>query len=148
MKPRHGQAALEYLLTYGWAVLAVLVGIGALVYFTNGFGAWAPDVCTFEPPFTCLEAKATSDGTILLGIQNGVEELGAVDLTLTCDDDSTVNYVEGSVPVNARLNGTLVHLACPPATGRFRGRIAIAYRASDESVWHTATGSAQLRVED
>ena len=145
---RSGQAALEFLITYGWAILAVLVAIGAITYFTDGFGAWAPDLCTVDPPFACVEAKAQSDGTILLGIQNSVEDVGDVNLTLTCDDGSTSAYVASErILVNGRLNGTLVHLACPPVSGRFKGRIDISYRAADESVWHTATGKALLHVE-
>ena len=30
---RKGQAAMEFLMTYGWAILVVLVVIGALAYF-------------------------------------------------------------------------------------------------------------------
>lgn len=30
---KKGQAALEFLMTYGWAILVVLVAIGALAYF-------------------------------------------------------------------------------------------------------------------
>ena len=32
-KTKRGQAALEFLMTYGWAILVVLVAIGALAYF-------------------------------------------------------------------------------------------------------------------
>lgn len=30
---KKGQAAMEFLMTYGWAILVVLVAIGALAYF-------------------------------------------------------------------------------------------------------------------
>jgi len=33
MKSRKAQAAMEFLMTYGWAILVVLVAIGALAYF-------------------------------------------------------------------------------------------------------------------
>ena len=32
-KNNRAQAALEFLMTYGWAILVVLVSIGALAYF-------------------------------------------------------------------------------------------------------------------
>ena len=32
-KERKGQAAMEFLMTYGWAILAAIVAIGALAYF-------------------------------------------------------------------------------------------------------------------
>ena len=36
---RKGQAALEFLMTYGWAILVVLAAIAALAYF----GVLSPD---------------------------------------------------------------------------------------------------------
>ncbi|MBI3036442.1 hypothetical protein HYY73_01620 [Candidatus Woesearchaeota archaeon] len=33
LKSMKGQAAMEFLMTYGWAILVVLVVIGALSYF-------------------------------------------------------------------------------------------------------------------
>jgi uncharacterized protein (UPF0333 family) len=36
---RKGQAAMEFLMTYGWAILVVLAAIGALAYF----GVLSPD---------------------------------------------------------------------------------------------------------
>tara|TARA_Y100000310_G_scaffold327508_1_gene394012 strand:- start:9200 stop:9649 length:450 start_codon:yes stop_codon:yes gene_type:complete len=33
MKMKRAQAAMEFLMTYGWAILVVLVAIGALAYF-------------------------------------------------------------------------------------------------------------------
>ena len=40
---KKAQAAMEFLMTYGWAILVVLVAIGALAYF----GVLSPD--TFLP---------------------------------------------------------------------------------------------------
>ena len=33
MKQRKGQAAMEFLMTYGWAILAAIIAIGALAAF-------------------------------------------------------------------------------------------------------------------
>ena len=53
MKNMKGQAAMEYLMTYGWAILAIVLVIAALI-FMNPFRA--PEVCLFEQAgFTCNE---------------------------------------------------------------------------------------------
>ena len=53
MKNMKGQAAMEYLMTYGWAILAIVLVIAALI-FLNPFRA--PEVCLFEQAgFTCNE---------------------------------------------------------------------------------------------
>jgi len=49
-----GQVALEFLTTYGWAFLIILVAIGALAYFgvfnTKGF---IPEKCAMSEGFSC-----------------------------------------------------------------------------------------------
>ena len=55
MKPNtKAQAAMEFLMTYGWAILAVLAAIAALAYFgvvnTDNF---SPERCVIEPGFGC-----------------------------------------------------------------------------------------------
>ncbi|MAE13374.1 hypothetical protein CMO92_02305, partial [Candidatus Woesearchaeota archaeon] len=62
-KIRKGQAAMEFLMTYGWAILVVLAAIGALAYF----GVLSPDNilperCTGPAGLDCLE-KASIDAT-------------------------------------------------------------------------------------
>ena len=45
---RNGQAALEFLMTYGWAVLVVLIVIGAIAFFlsANNPTDLIPEQCT------------------------------------------------------------------------------------------------------
>lgn len=51
---RHGQAALEYLFTYGWAFLAIIITIGALAYFgIFDFTSLRGTECTFPPGVVC-----------------------------------------------------------------------------------------------
>ena len=48
-----GQAAMEYLMTYGWALLAIVIVIAALIYL-NPFRA--PEICLFQQQgFSCSE---------------------------------------------------------------------------------------------
>ncbi len=50
------QAAMEFLMTYGWAILVVLVVIGALSYFgVLDPASLLPERCTFQPGFSCME---------------------------------------------------------------------------------------------
>ncbi|MFP4118977.1 MAG: hypothetical protein ACLFTH_02895 [Candidatus Woesearchaeota archaeon] len=57
-----GQAALEFLTTYGWAFLVILVMIGALA----GFGIltpsnFLPDRCNFASELSCSESAIVAD---------------------------------------------------------------------------------------
>ena len=63
---KRAQAALEFIMTYGWAVLVLLVMIGALAYFgvTNPTKL-IPEKCLFEAGFGCTDYRATVSGTSL-----------------------------------------------------------------------------------
>ena len=62
---KRGQAALEFLTTYGWAFLIILVMIGAFAYFDilNPQRLF-PGKCQFQVGMTCDQYKiVASDGT-------------------------------------------------------------------------------------
>ena len=56
MKTNKGQAATEFLMTYGWALLVVLIAISTLAYFgVLSPGRFLPEKCTVDPGFACLD---------------------------------------------------------------------------------------------
>jgi hypothetical protein len=73
-----GQAAMEYLMTYGWAILVILIVLVILGVYLNQF-LRAPESCIFgQAGFTCSEQrptiyvdKATGDVMLAINIFNG-----------------------------------------------------------------------------
>ena len=64
---RKSQAVLEFIMTYGWAILVVLVAISALAYF----GVLSPDrflpsKCVLQSGIACLDHKATFTGLTVI----------------------------------------------------------------------------------
>ncbi|MBL7055996.1 hypothetical protein ISS07_03745 [Candidatus Woesearchaeota archaeon] len=80
MKTGHsnkGQAALEFLTTYAWAFLVILIMIGALAYFgVLSPSKLLPDRCNFGTEINCVDFGATfgngNAGTINLRLKNSV----------------------------------------------------------------------------
>lgn len=65
---RKAQAAMEYLITYGWAVLIMLVVVGAL-YYLGIFSNPNIAVCSFETQgFACYANKLTSNTSSMSGL--------------------------------------------------------------------------------
>lgn len=61
---KRGQAALEFLTTYGWAFLVILVMIGALGYFgVLNPDNFLPQRCNVGPEFNCVEYQAIAWGS-------------------------------------------------------------------------------------
>ncbi|MBD3313845.1 hypothetical protein GF345_05365, partial [Candidatus Woesearchaeota archaeon] len=91
---KKAQAAMEFLMTYGWAILVVLVVIGALAYFgVLSPQRLLPDKCLFGPGIgTCSDfaiedlSSNTDDQQIVLDVTNGFGE------TITMDENTA--YVD------------------------------------------------------
>jgi len=68
---RKAQAAMEFLMTYGWAILVVLVVIGALSYFgVLSPATLLPEKCTFPVSVNCVDHSITGTGVTII-LQNG-----------------------------------------------------------------------------
>ena len=74
---KKAQAALEFLTTYGWAFLVILVMISALAYF--GIlkpSKLLPDRCSFGTEFECQDYMLDATGdTFKLRLKNNVGEV-------------------------------------------------------------------------
>lgn len=86
MKSYKGQAALEFMMTYGWAILVVLAAIGALSYFgILNPSKFTPDTCLASSGFACpgkpivSSGDAAGDGTVIFSIVNGLGYTARVD---------------------------------------------------------------------
>jgi hypothetical protein len=67
------QAAMEFLMTYGWAILVVLVAIGALAYFgVLNPAKFLPSSCIITPGISCEDHLVKADGTASIIIRNGM----------------------------------------------------------------------------
>ena len=83
-----GQAALEFLTTYGWAFLVILIMIGALAYFgVLNPSKLLPNRCQFSSEFQCLDYQisATSNTFNLKLKSNSGDPIQISAITLSSD---------------------------------------------------------------
>jgi hypothetical protein len=100
-KGRKAQAAMEFLMTYGWAILVVLAAIGALAYFgVMSPGKFLPESCTMQPTsgLSCLDFRATPDSVHLLLMNSGGRDVVINNMTYgeSCFRSFNVSMVDGS----------------------------------------------------
>ena len=70
MRFKRAQAAMEFLMTYGWAILVVLIVIAALAYLgVLNPQALVPEKCTLQP-LNCLGVTSTPNGNISISLMN------------------------------------------------------------------------------
>ena len=138
---KKGQAAMEFLMTYGWAILAAVVVIGVLAYFgVFSPGRFLPSACTLNAPFGCEEfAVSVVDGLSIV-VRNGAgDPITISDITVSnCGSNiSGITIADGSTQ--------LVNFAtCTPALvegAKFRGDITVTYTRSGGQLDQTSTGT-------
>ncbi len=62
---KKGQAAMEFLMTYGWAIVVVLAAIGALAYFgVLSPNKLLPDRTTFAAPISNVDNAVITQDTV------------------------------------------------------------------------------------
>lgn len=153
---RRSQAALEFLMTYGWAILVVLVAIGALAYF----GVLSPDKflpskCTLPAGIACtdfkLDSKTGTGGTVTVVLRNG----------LGFDVSNVVVSASGctSTAANTLNNGEQKPFAPTPCSldadasiklvsgSKYNGQVNVTYRNIDSSLDHKVQGNILGRAE-
>jgi uncharacterized protein (UPF0333 family) len=134
---KKGQAALEFLMTYGWAILAAIIVIGALgtyFYFNQG----GKDTLYINAPFYGI-ASSISTTQIQVELENkGGEDLRTV--TLNVSNGGCTQVAVGDISGSDAAQ--IVTVTCSGlGTGTFKGDITITYLRPGSSLPLTTTGS-------
>ena len=126
---RKGQAALEYLMTYGWAILAVVVVL-AVLWYLGIFTPKAPEMCVFDSPFSCIGGTAyvNSSAIVLkIGVQGALVNWANV-TSITVNGNSVTGCtfpITLSLDTENRVNCTLPSSLAKGSS--FRGKITFEY---------------------
>ena len=72
MNNKRGQAAMEFLMTYGWAILAAIIAIGVLAYFgVFSPGTFISNSVTVNAPFGSTQELSINTGNVAFVLRNG-----------------------------------------------------------------------------
>ena len=143
---KKGQAAMEYLMTYGWAILVVLIALGALFYL-GVFNPTVPSTCQIAAPFSCQDvvAKDTPDSVTLRVGASGIST--ATITSIQVNGQPCGGFAADLTPAR----NTHVNVVCTPqAVGKgdkFSGTITINYKTTTGGLDHTTTGQFSGTVE-
>ena len=147
MRNNKGQAAMEFLMTYGWAILAAIIAIGVLAYFgVFSPGKYAPSATVVNPPFYAQGAVVSvTEGNIKMELKNnGGDDLNVTSMAVTPSvggGTCTTNTTTVVIPVGI-TNVTLLGCTDLPTSGKtFKGDIVLKYRKVGSTLDLTSTGS-------
>ncbi len=145
---KKGQAAMEFLMTYGWAILAAVIAIGVLGYF----GVFTPGKYTSGTSIVTTPWYVDAWNVKATGVTLALKNNGGVDYTITkvaisnCANSTTGwNVTAGDVAGGS--SGILIDCTTDPTVGdNFKGDITISYTKSGSDVELTSTGTIAEKV--
>ncbi|MFH1174508.1 MAG: hypothetical protein V1725_05200 [archaeon] len=166
---KKGQAAMEFLMTYGWAIIVVLAAIAALAYF----GVLSPDRLlpertTFPAPLANIDKASIADAanTVTVTLTNSVgNQINITRLVLNGTSGTACNTIAAQIRTGATASGALADFV--PADGRtanngdfitlqfnctaipsgkFSADVAVDYTDMFSGQAHTTTGSITGRA--
>ena len=150
---KKGQAAMEFLMTYGWAILAAIIAIGVLAYY-GVFSAdkYAPSGSILNLPFY-IQASSVSTTELKLEVKNnGGDDLNISRYTVSGLGCNT--FIAGPAPYINISQGAarVLNLTCGnlPNVGKIaKGDVSITYYKSvsgPNSLNQTSTGTFAEKV--
>lgn len=149
---RKAQAAMEFLMTYGWAILVVLVAIGALAYF----GVLSPDnflpkKCTVSPGIACTDHKlvrnaAAADTSVQVVLRNGMgSDLTSVAVKL---EGCTAALTGATTIANGdQQTYTQTGAVCAFTSTKYTGQFNVTYNIGAGGIQHNDVGSVTTKTE-
>tara|TARA_Y100000310_G_C20567084_1_gene756027 strand:+ start:512 stop:1024 length:513 start_codon:yes stop_codon:yes gene_type:complete len=73
MIKRKSQASIEYLTTYAWAFIIIIIIVGAISYLgLLDFGKFLPQKCVFSNQFPCNDFNLKSNGEVRVKLVNNI----------------------------------------------------------------------------
>jgi len=160
---RRGQAAMEYIVTYGWAFLVILVVIGGLAYFgVITPSRWVPERCDFGAQLECKDYQLFTEKADLFFLNNFGKDISITGVQMRMDDGSLsptlsmTDTVGGSpvttIDISAGATGDVI-LTLPSAADLTAGEkqqvtLVITFQRNPGGSPHTLTGTVYAKVKE
>ena len=148
---KKGQAAMEFLMTYGWAILIAIIAIAALIAFgVLNPGKSSANTCgtanALMPNLGCTElkvagAQTSTNAVLTLILTNGLgKDIGSASMSAVTGCTAGVFTTNPATIVDS---GTATYVSaadCTCTNGRFKGSVSYTYTLAGDTLSHTLTG--------
>ena len=155
------QSALEFMMTYGWAILVVIIVL-ATIYALGilGSATSTPNSCTFPSNIGCLNAALLPTGVLQVNLQQATSDTINV-VAIGCNDQGLSNSMTpvsppatiptgGNATFSVQCYWTVAHSLAPynaPIGQSFKGYLMINYTDLTTGFTQTGIGSVLQKVQ-
>jgi hypothetical protein len=138
---------MEFLMTYGWAILVVLAAIAALAYFgVLSPDRFLPEKCTLPSGVACLDFTGTA-ATVTLVIQNSAGfDMQSVSVYVNSTTDNFGCTAAGDTTLTDGEKDTYTCTTGGLDSGKFKGTLSIAYVNAQTTMSHVKSGELILKI--
>lgn len=155
---KKGQAAMEFLMTYGWAILVVIAAIAALAYFgVLDPARLLPERCQFPAGMDCVDKANILSTTLEMALRNNVGfGIQVTDANTTlCTGQSQIGVGVGTpyfdisntpVPNNEVFRIRLQNCNNGVAGAKFDDTVTVSYTNVETGLDHNVIGDVRGRV--
>lgn len=147
---RRGQSALEYLVTYGWAILAIVIIAGVLWYFGifNPARYAGEKQCAGFSSFVCQDFRINTSGALTIVLNNKVG--GTVNsVNITSGTCGGCVCTPQTIAANGNTTCTSLSFVAAGTTGNTidQTNVVITYTDARSGISHTDTGFVRGKYE-
>ena len=147
-KEKKAQAAMEFLMTYGWAILAAIVAVGALAYF-GIFTVRGDNSAILSPPLTAGSISVNNPGSssqndVSFEVTNGGKQIVITEANIenlpagsTCQPLTNLN-----IPLTSGEKTTIT-ISCNNLVAS-QGRLSVKYITSGSTITQLSAGTVNL----
>ncbi|MAF36504.1 hypothetical protein CL622_05300 [archaeon] len=137
MHQKRGQVAMEFLMTYGWAIIIILLAVAAL-WLLGVFSPSVTTTCQIEAPFTCQDA-VISDNSIIINLGTAQTQSATV-TSITVNGQACPTIINSALTPN-----TVTTVKCLGLTLKEKEKTAIqittSYKKKGGGLTHSAEGT-------
>jgi hypothetical protein len=158
---RKAQSAMEYLMTYGWAILVLAIVLASL-FAINVFNpnTFAPNFCIFPASFSCV-VQGLSHTTGNVAVTVGQSLQAPINITAVgCNDQGTItgmiSYMPASSNIYLGIGGNYTFNAIPcyksgavvsgTAGTLYTGYVVVSYTNLQTGFSHTAIAKLSQKL--
>lgn len=151
IRGKRSQASLDFIMTYGWSIMMVLVAIGVLAYFgVLSPDKFVPSTCTFPSGIGCMDFLAVDEfgpgyGYVAVSIKNSLGyDITNVRMSASdCRDNSdTLSLIK-----NGATDGTFSATYCFITAGqKYNGQVNITFTNAETGITHNFQGRVSTKV--
>jgi hypothetical protein len=151
---RRGQAALEFMTTYGWAIVVIAVVIGAIAYFgvTNP-SKFVPNRCDIGAEFSCNDYLLNKTGVYLALQQSSGKTVYVSNFNCTYKDAIYAGNPANANPAIAwgARDRMLLNCSIPGLSSAEGQKVKVTYEITYQKTQtgfnHTSAGSVFAKVQ-